>query len=182
MSRDAHPALYWNWLFLQRCDDSISVASVLYLLFPCVATSHAKYKVVQIWPGQTVTCLHTNSPGHIWTTLYLCCFQEVHIFQDLCHLTPLYWRDFLNVRWANDLITSQTLKYYQYKLHTPHYWFQNQSNMLHGKCRSRDQEDSYWGQHIYRLVATNVSIEYTQSIFRVEVDGAYFSSTALVPT
>ena len=28
------------------------------------------YKVVQIWPGQTVTCLHTNSPGHIWTTLY----------------------------------------------------------------------------------------------------------------
>jgi hypothetical protein len=29
------------------------------------------YKVVQIWPGQTVTCWHTNSPGHIWTTLYL---------------------------------------------------------------------------------------------------------------
>jgi hypothetical protein len=25
---------------------------------------------VQIWPGQTVTCLHTNHPGHIWTTLY----------------------------------------------------------------------------------------------------------------
>ena len=31
------------------------------------------YKVVQIWPGQTVTCLHTNRPGHIWTTLYLLC-------------------------------------------------------------------------------------------------------------
>jgi hypothetical protein len=29
-----------------------------------------KYKVVQIWPGQTVTCLHTISPGHILTTLY----------------------------------------------------------------------------------------------------------------
>jgi hypothetical protein len=29
------------------------------------------YKVVQIWPGQTVTCLHTNSPCHIWTTLYI---------------------------------------------------------------------------------------------------------------
>jgi hypothetical protein len=28
------------------------------------------HKVVQIWPGQTVTCLHTNRPGHIWTTLY----------------------------------------------------------------------------------------------------------------
>jgi hypothetical protein len=27
------------------------------------------YKVVQIWPGHTVTCLYTNSPGHIWTTL-----------------------------------------------------------------------------------------------------------------
>jgi hypothetical protein len=27
------------------------------------------YNVVQIWPGQTVTCLHTISPGHIWTTL-----------------------------------------------------------------------------------------------------------------
>jgi hypothetical protein len=33
-------------------------------------TSCTKYKVVQIWPGQTVTCLHTNSHGHIWTTLY----------------------------------------------------------------------------------------------------------------
>ena len=29
-----------------------------------------KYKVVHIWPGQTVTCLHTNSPRHIWTNLY----------------------------------------------------------------------------------------------------------------
>ena len=32
-----------------------------------------KYKVFQIWPGQTVTCLHTNRPGHIWTTLYIYC-------------------------------------------------------------------------------------------------------------
>jgi hypothetical protein len=32
----------------------------------------AMYKVVQIWPGQTVTCLHTNSPDH-WTTLYKSC-------------------------------------------------------------------------------------------------------------
>jgi hypothetical protein len=30
-----------------------------------------KYKVVQILPGQTVTCIHTNRPGHIWTTLYI---------------------------------------------------------------------------------------------------------------
>jgi hypothetical protein len=26
------------------------------------------YEVVQIWSGQTVTCLHTNRPGHLWTT------------------------------------------------------------------------------------------------------------------
>jgi hypothetical protein len=31
--------------------------------------TNAIYKVVQIWPGQTVTRLHTISPGHIWTTL-----------------------------------------------------------------------------------------------------------------
>ena len=31
---------------------------------------NSKYKVVQIWTGQTVTCLHTNSTGHIWITLY----------------------------------------------------------------------------------------------------------------
>jgi hypothetical protein len=38
--------------------------------------------VVQIWPGQTVTCLHTNSPGHIWTTLYtdinICTYTHPH--------------------------------------------------------------------------------------------------------
>jgi hypothetical protein len=28
------------------------------------------YKVVQIWPGHTVTCSQTNRPGHICTTLY----------------------------------------------------------------------------------------------------------------
>jgi len=28
------------------------------------------YKVVQIWPGLISPDLHTNSPGHIWTTLY----------------------------------------------------------------------------------------------------------------
>jgi hypothetical protein len=43
------------------------------------------YKVVQIWPGQTVTCLHTNSPGHIWTTLYVHC-----PFFILCRLITLF--------------------------------------------------------------------------------------------
>ena len=36
-----------------------------------IITETTKYKVVQIWPGQTVTCIHTISPGHIWTTLYI---------------------------------------------------------------------------------------------------------------
>jgi hypothetical protein len=35
------------------------------------------YKVVQIWPEQTVTCLHTNSSGHIWTTLYVLCHHQL---------------------------------------------------------------------------------------------------------
>jgi hypothetical protein len=30
-----------------------------------VAMLFLNFKVVQIWPGQTVTCLHTNRPGHI---------------------------------------------------------------------------------------------------------------------
>jgi hypothetical protein len=42
------------------------------------------YKVVQIWPGQTVTCLHTNSPGHIWTTLYI--QTLLHVSAPLGHL------------------------------------------------------------------------------------------------
>jgi hypothetical protein len=43
---------------------SNNLHSILYL------NNLSLYKVVQIWSGQTVTCLHTNRPGHIWTTLY----------------------------------------------------------------------------------------------------------------
>jgi hypothetical protein len=39
------------------------------------------YKVVQIWPGQTVTCLHTNRPGHVWTTLYNVLAMHHFVFQ-----------------------------------------------------------------------------------------------------
>jgi hypothetical protein len=35
------------------------------------------YKVVQIWPGQTLTCFHTNSPGHSWPTLYIACLVSL---------------------------------------------------------------------------------------------------------
>jgi hypothetical protein len=44
-----------------------------------------KYKVVQIWQGQTVTCLHTNNPGHIWTTLcnWLEIYEELRTLKDI---------------------------------------------------------------------------------------------------
>jgi hypothetical protein len=44
--------------------------------------------VVQIWPGQTVTCLHTNRPGHIWTTLYYC----TAISARYCGATNKVWK------------------------------------------------------------------------------------------
>jgi hypothetical protein len=51
-------------------------------IFAVFHTTHScnslKYKVVQIWLGQTVTCLHTNRPGHIWTTLYYEKFSLAH--------------------------------------------------------------------------------------------------------
>jgi hypothetical protein len=45
-----------------------------------LADRKGMYKVVQIWPGQTVTCLHTNRPGHIWTTLYICALSMFEVF------------------------------------------------------------------------------------------------------
>ena len=42
--------------------------------------------MVQIWPGQTVTCLHTISPGHIWTTLYIRHRRGTTIFQSVLWL------------------------------------------------------------------------------------------------
>ena len=33
------------------------------------------YKVVQIWQGLMSPDIHTNSPGHIWTTFYLITFR-----------------------------------------------------------------------------------------------------------
>jgi hypothetical protein len=51
------------------------------------------YKVIQIWPGQTVTCLHTNSPGHIWTTLYLekYAVKILRIIRSAFILRAVYW-------------------------------------------------------------------------------------------
>jgi hypothetical protein len=60
------------------------------------------YTVVQIWPGQTVTCLHTNSPGHIWTTLYF--FPCNSVLDAFC---PIFYHIFLlfviRYSWPNQL-------------------------------------------------------------------------------
>jgi hypothetical protein len=53
--------------------------------WPCRWTGTWKCKVVQIWPGQTVTCLHTISPGHIWTTLYVNGSVSTRKFQSCIH-------------------------------------------------------------------------------------------------
>jgi hypothetical protein len=76
------------------------------LNYPACKALAPYYKVVQIWPGQTVTCLHTSSPGHIWTTLYIVtcglsgitiCFliisQTVHKMCVLIFSTTLYFSE-----------------------------------------------------------------------------------------
>jgi hypothetical protein len=63
--------------FLKCCSYVIFVCTLFYCnhLFFCLNLCYfwcvGMYKVVHIWPGQTVTCWHTISPGHIWTTLYV---------------------------------------------------------------------------------------------------------------
>jgi hypothetical protein len=57
----------------------------------CVSDCRLSYKVVQIWPGQIVTCLHTNSPGHIWTTLYF--MISVQATNDFEGKQSFLWRD-----------------------------------------------------------------------------------------
>ena len=50
--------------------------------------------MVQIWPGKTVTCLHTNSPGHIWTTLYISTqYTEVEKAVIISYWPSVYCRD-----------------------------------------------------------------------------------------
>ena len=55
--------LTWRHLLRWNLETTLKLAL-------CVNIISYIYKVVQIWPGQSVTCLHTNSHGHIWTTLY----------------------------------------------------------------------------------------------------------------
>jgi hypothetical protein len=87
-------------------------------LFICLT-----YKVVQIWPGQTVTSLHTNSPGHVWTTLYspetvfllfFCCvfmliLCYVLCFCELFHMQLLYDRCLGCTKWIRMYVNSMTI-------------------------------------------------------------------------
>jgi hypothetical protein len=72
------------------------------------------YKVVQIWPGQTVTCLHTISPGHIWTTLYI----QNDLRQQFANFPKIYAASTNSrIMWGNILtynpqILDDTLKYF----------------------------------------------------------------------
>jgi hypothetical protein len=68
-----------NWVLLrmvsensnvQRLCGKLSFFNFRFSQFSASNCYLCLYKMVQIWPGQTVTSLHTNSRGHIWTTLY----------------------------------------------------------------------------------------------------------------
>jgi hypothetical protein len=59
-----------HWQIAVLSEDLLRKISCVLDMNVTVIVLVVKYKVVQIWPGQTVTCLHTNTPGHIWTTLY----------------------------------------------------------------------------------------------------------------
>jgi hypothetical protein len=58
------------------------------------------YKVVQMWPGQTVTCLHTISPGHIWTTFYIVCLVSIAMWNDSLYFAHEIWRYVRKGNWA----------------------------------------------------------------------------------
>jgi hypothetical protein len=57
----------------------------------CAKTDLSKYKVAEIWPGQTVTCLHTNSPGHILTTFYILYFSHATRGMESVKMKRGYW-------------------------------------------------------------------------------------------
>jgi hypothetical protein len=56
---------------LLKGEDTRGLSCIDFNKLQSILEDRQKYRVVQIWPGQTVTSLHTISPGHIWTTLYI---------------------------------------------------------------------------------------------------------------
>ena len=87
-------------LISDSLSDNPAIAGLKFLCL-CGWMRAPMYKVVQIWPGQTVTCLHTNRPGHIWTTLYVCMHSNMSVFQRRMncsvvsigfYLQPYHWQ------------------------------------------------------------------------------------------
>jgi hypothetical protein len=86
-----------RWMCLNIISKGINWFSLLEILystnryvFICLVMRwvYCLYHVVQIWPGQTVTCLHTNSPGHIWTTLYITAQKSLDVTQIQHWMSP----------------------------------------------------------------------------------------------
>jgi len=64
---ECHPwDSYRESQIIELCNWICNIASAIMMVYVMVI-----YKVVQIWPGLMSPDLHTNSPGHIWTTLYI---------------------------------------------------------------------------------------------------------------
>ena len=71
---------------LSSCNAGL-ISCYIGLSFEVLGSLH---KVVQIWPGQTVTCLRTISPGHIWTT-----FHQTMLLWWVCTKTLVEWQPYL---------------------------------------------------------------------------------------
>ena len=75
------------------------------------------YKVVQIWQGLMSPDIHTNSPGHIWTTLYYSHFLTMYCFHNLTlKIRNGRWTFKLRVRAEISVIT----QFCRGKLHVKH--------------------------------------------------------------
>jgi hypothetical protein len=90
--------------------------------------------VVQIWPGQTVTCLHTNRPGHIWTTLYLLLCHSNNGFLNAPHCCVILYVHWRFCYWPNSLsprIIRLLCLAFQRVFHHAFLWF---NNICSNKC------------------------------------------------
>jgi hypothetical protein len=78
-----HIWIYTMWFKYDRDKLWLDYTQIVPVIFepPCIYTYMYIYKVVQIWQGQTVTCLHTNRPGHIWTTFYIYIYVYIYIYK-----------------------------------------------------------------------------------------------------
>jgi hypothetical protein len=115
--------------------------------------------VVQIWPGQSVTCLHTNSPGHIGTTLYhdilreegLILFQKNLLLLPIPHLARQNTTSYrLNLLFILSLerLGSEEIRHTFFVMQCKH-WCKEPSTILEYCCRFRaDFVTTTWSWHV----------------------------------